>query len=183
MLGFSNTFNYNEFSLYTLIDAKWGASIYSETNAIAYNNGKHKKTLVGREEGFIGEGVLEDGTVNTIMLRARNNEDTATPGASSIQSYYQQVSHIAEEFIYDASFVKLREVSFSYRLPKSFINKLGITNATVAVVARNLLTLYKDKDLMNVDPESSVASGNGQGIERLVYPITRNYGLTIKVGL
>jgi TonB-linked SusC/RagA family outer membrane protein len=183
MLGFSNTFNYNEFSLYTLVDAKWGASIYSETNAIAYNNGKHKNTLVGREEGFIGEGVLEDGTINTIMLRAKNNEDSATPGAGSVQSYYQQVSHIAEDFIYDASFVKLREVSLSYRLPNSFINKLGVTNATVAVVARNLLTLYKDKNLMNVDPESSVASGNGQGIERLVYPITRNYGLTLKVGL
>lgn len=182
LMGLTNTFSYRNFSLYTLLDAKWGASIYSETNAIAFSNGKHMKTLPGREYGFIGDGVTAEGVANEVMLRGKFNSD-ATDGAGSVQGYYQQISHIAEEFIYDASFVKLREVSLSYSIPGSLTSKIGISNATVSVVGRNLLTLYKDKDLENVDPESSVASGNAQGIERLVYPMTRSLGFTLKLGL
>lgn len=182
MLGFSNTFNYKNFSLFTLLDAKWGASIYSETNAIAYNNGKHKKTLEGREDGLIGVGIGYDGKENWVKLSGINNTD-ATVGAGGMSGYYQQISHIAEEFIYDASFIKLREISLAYRLPKDLLKRIGVKNATFSLVGRNLLTLYKDKNLTNVDPESSVASGNAQGIERLVYPVTRNYGVTLKFGL
>jgi TonB-linked SusC/RagA family outer membrane protein len=182
MLGFSNTFSYKNFSLYTLIDAKWGASIYSETNAISFSNGKHMKTLEGREDGFIGDGVAADGKPNAVKLRGMFNED-ATVGAGSVTGYYQQISHIAEEFIYDASFVKMREISIAYRFSKSLLKKVGINNATFSLVGRNLFTIYQDKNLENVDPESSVASGNAQGIERLVYPVTRNYGVTLKLGL
>ncbi len=182
MLGFGNTFSFGNFALFTLVDAKWGASIYSETNALSYSNGKHKNTLIGREDGLIGEGVNDSGAANTVKLRGISNTDFTT-GASSVQSYYQQISHVAEEFIYDASFVKLREVSLSYRFPKSLLSKVGISNATFSLVGRNLATLYKHKDLTNVDPESSVASGNAQGIERLVYPVTRNFGFTLKLSL
>jgi len=184
MLGFSNTFNYKDFSLYTLLDSKWGASIYSETNALSYGNGKHKATLVGREEGLTGVGVNDKGEPNTVLVPGKTTDVTGLPaGYGSISGYYQQMSHIAEEFIYDASFVKLRELSLSYKLPATVLKKLGINSASVALVGRNLATLYKDKNLKNVDPESSVASGNAQGIERLVYPVTRNFGLTIKLGL
>jgi hypothetical protein len=60
------------------------------------------------------------------------------------------------------------------------LEKLRISNASISLVARNLLTIYKDKDLENVDPESNIAANNQQGIERLGFPPTRNYGLTIK---
>ncbi len=184
MLGFSNTFNYKNFSLYTLLDSKWGASIYSETNALSYGNGKHKATLVGREEGLTGVGVNDKGESNMVLVPGKTTDVSGLPaGYGSISGYYQQLSHIAEEFIYDASFVKLRELSLSYKLPAPVLRKLGINSASVALVGRNLALLYKDKNLENVDPESSVASGNAQGIERLVYPVTRNFGLTIKLGL
>lgn len=184
MMGLSNTFTYKNFSLYTLVDAKWGASIYSETNALSYSNGKHKNTLVGREDGLVGDGVTSTGAVNAVIVPGKNtNVSTLPAGYGSISGYYQQMSHIAEEFIYDASFVKLRELSLSYKVPRPFLSKLGIASATVSIVGRNLAMLYKDKGLENVDPESSVASGNAQGIERLVYPVTRNFGLTVKLGL
>ncbi|XOV91570.1 MAG: SusC/RagA family TonB-linked outer membrane protein [Bacteroidota bacterium] len=178
LFGFTNTFSYKGFSLYFLLDGKFGASIYSETNAIAYSNGKHKATLVGREDGFIPEGVTETGEPNTVLIEGRNSPNG--PG-SSISSYYDQISDIAEEFIYDASFLKLREVSFRYNLPGSVLGKLGLNYASISLVARNLLTLYQNAE--NVDPESSVASGNAQGIERMVYPSTRNLGVTLKFGL
>jgi len=172
MLGISNTFNYGNFSLYTLIDGKFGAKIYSETNATAYKNGKHMATLNGREDGLIAEGVNQAGEENTVKVPA-----------ASLSSYYNQIGGISEQFVYDAGFIKLREVSLRYKLPVKLLAKAGIKNAAVALVARNLLTIYKAKELDNIDPESNVASNNQQGIERMVYPATRNIGLTLKFGL
>jgi TonB-linked SusC/RagA family outer membrane protein len=180
VMGFSNTFGYKNLSLYMLLDAKFGASIYSETNSIAYENGRHKATLVGREEGFISAGVNQSGGENTMLIPG-NKTLNPVPGSGSISGYYQQLGNIAEHFIYDASFVKLREVSLSYRVPKQILSKLKMQSASISLVARNLAILYKQTE--NVDPESSVSSGNAQGIERLVYPVTRNFGLTIRIGL
>ena len=172
LFGFSNTFSYKNVSFYFFLDGKFGADIYSETNAIAYNNGKHKGTLAGRENGFIADGLNETGGKNAVMVTPEN-----------ISSYYNIIGGITEPFIYDASFVKLREVALAYKLPQKFVTKIGFTTATVSLVARNLLTIYKDKNLENVDPESQVANNNQQGIERMVYPPTRSYGMTIKFGL
>ncbi len=178
--GLGNTFTYKNFSLYTLIDAKFGASIYSETNAIAYSNGRHMATLVGREDGLIGEGVDINGNKNAVQIPGRTTQNPPA-GSGSISGYYQQISHIAEHFMYDASFVKLREVSLAYRLPKKFLGRIGANSGSVSFVARNLATLHSKTE--NVDPESSISSGNAQGIERMVYPTTRNYGVTIRLGL
>jgi hypothetical protein len=171
LFGFSNTFTYKNLSLYVFFDAKFGASIYSETNATAYKNGKHMATLVGRTDGIIGDGVNQSGGENTVKV-----------AAASISSYYNQIGSISEQFIYNASFVKLREVALRYRFTPGFLTKIGFNSASVALVARNLLTVYKDKNLENVDPESNTAANNQQGIERMTYPTTRNFGLTLKFG-
>ncbi|MFI5128418.1 MAG: SusC/RagA family TonB-linked outer membrane protein [Chitinophagales bacterium] len=172
MFGFSNTFTYKNLSLYVFVDAKFGADIYSETNATAYKNGKHMATLFGREEGFIADGLNQTGGKNTVMVLPDN-----------LSSYYNQIGNISEQFIYNASFVKLREVALRYRISDRALSKVGITNAAISFVVRNLLTIYKDKDLENVDPESNIAANNQQGIERLGFPPTRSYGLTIKFTL
>ena len=154
------------------VDAKFGADIYSETNATAYKNGKHMATLYGREEGFIADGLNQAGTANTVMVMPNN-----------LSAYYNQIGGITEQFMYDASFAKLREVALRYKLSKGFLDRMGIINASVSLVARNVLTIYKDKNLENVDPESNIASNNQQGIERMGYPTTRNYGITLKFTL
>ncbi len=171
LFGFSNTFTYKKLSLYVFVDAKFGADIYSETNATAYKNGKHMNTLYGRDEGFIAEGLNQTGGKNTVMVMPDN-----------LSSYYNQIGTITEEFMYDASFVKLREAALTYRFAKG-LDKIGLTNPTIALVGRNLLTMYKDKDLENVDPESNIASNNQQGIERMGYPSTMSIGLTIRFTL
>ncbi|HTE09988.1 MAG TPA: SusC/RagA family TonB-linked outer membrane protein [Chitinophagaceae bacterium] len=170
LLGFGNTFNYKSLSLFCLVEGKFGAKIYSESNATAVGNGTSKLTLAGREDGIVGVGVDQTGAVNTVKV-----------APNVLNTYYKAVANIAEDFIYDASFVKLREVSLSYKFPPTLLHKIGIANASVAVVGRNMLILHKNID--NVDPESSVNSTNAQGIERFVYPSTRNFGLSIKVGL
>jgi hypothetical protein len=172
LFGFSNTFTYKNLSLYMFVDAKFGADIYSETNATAYKNGKHKATLFGRDGGFVAEGLNQAGGPNTVMVNPEN-----------LSSYYNQIGSITEQFMYDASFAKLREVALRYRFSNGILDKIGMTNASISLVARNLVTIYKDKDLENVDPESNIASNNQQGIERMGYPTTRNYGITLKFSL
>ncbi len=172
LFGLSNTVSYKNLSLYFFIDAKFGAYIYSETNATAYKNGKHMATLEGRVSGLVADGLNQAGTANTVLVTPAN-----------LSSYYNQIGSISEQFIYDASFVKLREVALKYKFSPGKLDKIGITNASISFVARNLWTIYKDKDLENVDPESNIAGNNQQGIERLGYPATRNYGVTLKFTL
>ena len=87
---------------------------------------------------------------------------------------------IAEEFIYDASFIKLRELSLGYNLPKSFLGQNGIIKGvSLSLVARNLWTILKHTD--NIDPESAYNSSNGQGLELNGYPATRSIGFNVNV--
>lgn len=170
LLGLGNTVSYKSFSFYFLIDGKFGAKIFSETNALAVGNGTSKRTLVGREGGIIGVGDDQSGGPNTVMV---------TPNV--LNTYYAAVSNIAENFIYDASFIKLREVSLSYRVPPAFLHKVRMNGASISLIGRNLLILHKNID--NVDPESSINNTNAQGIERYSYPATRNYGISFKLNL
>jgi TonB-linked SusC/RagA family outer membrane protein len=167
--GFNNSLSYKNFTFSFLFDFKFGAKIYSGTNLLLYNNGLHKETLNGREDGFVGEGVTETGEPNTTSVNA--------------QIYYQAIStganHITEEFVYDASFIKLRSLSIGYNIPQSFLNKISLKGATVSIVARNLATLLKHTP--NIDPESNLNNTNGQGLELSGYPAMRSIGFNVNL--
>lgn len=166
-LGFSNTFECHNFTLSFLIDAKIGGDIFSMTNAHMQCFGRHKNTLPGREEGYvIGKGVKEDGVTP--------NDVKVAP-----MQYYMAVSGITEENIYDASFVKLRELSFGYNFPTQMVKRIGLSALSVSVVGRNLWNIYDKVPL--VDPESSFNNGNGQGFESYGLPATRSIGFNLNV--
>ena len=149
-----------------LIDAKIGGDIFSMTNAHMYSFGRHAKTLPGREDGAIGQGVKEDGvTPNDIAVDA--------------MTYYMAVAGITEEFVYDASYVKLREVSLGYSFPQKWIKKLGMSALSLSVVGRNLWNIYDKVPL--VDPESSFNTGNAQGFESYGMPASRSIGFNLNV--
>lgn len=165
-LGFSNSFSFKSFSLNILLDGKFGGSLFSGTNDMAYFFGNHKGTLYGREGGVIGQGVKQDGSIN----------DKAVPA----MDYYMYLANtISEAFVYDASFVKLREVSLGYNFPKQVVARLGLSDLTVSLVGRNLLTLYSKVPM--VDPESSFTSGNAQGLEQWGLPTTQSWGFNLNV--
>lgn len=166
--GLTNRFDFDNFSFKFLIDGKFGGQLYSQTNRWATSAGKHEMTLAGRENGIIGKGVKEDGSVNDILVPAEN-----------LSSYYSRIATIHETFIYDASFVKLREVSLTYRLPKTLLRKMPISNASVSCVARNLFYLVNHVD--NVSPESNVSSSNVQGLENSGYPESRSIGFNLNL--
>ena len=164
--GFTNSFTYRKFHLNLLIDGKFGGSMFSGTNDMAYFLGTHKGTLPGRDEGVVGKGVKLDGSPN----------DKSVP---AMEYYMYLANNISEAFVYDASFVKLRELSLGYSFPETVTGKLGLSQLTLSIVGRNLATLY-DKVPM-VDPESGYSSGNAQGLEQWGLPATRSWGFNLNV--
>ena len=168
--GISNTLRYRNFTLSALVDLRFGGDLFSVTNSAAYDNGLHQNTLQGRAEGFIvGDGVDQNGNPNTVQ---------ADP-----QDYWNSIGNrIGEEFVYDASFVKLREVQLSYRLPNRILAGSPIKLATISLVARNLWLIHSDVD--NIDPESIFNNTQqGIGLEHSGVPQTRSIGFNINVRL
>ncbi|HEX9512689.1 MAG TPA: SusC/RagA family TonB-linked outer membrane protein [Puia sp.] len=168
--GLTNEFHYKDFSLSVLVDFKYGAKIYSGSNLLLYYYGLQKATLAGREGGYVGQGVLENGLPNKIAVPS--------------QQYFQDISaggsdHIAEEFVYDASFIKLRSASLNYALPASLFKKRFIKGMNFSLVGRNLAILMKH--VPNIDPESSINNTNGQGLELTGYPSVRSWGFNMNV--
>ena len=172
--GWRNSITWKDLTLSFLIDFKAGGKIFSGTNVIATNNGLHKNTLMGRTaENPCGEYVFPG-----------IDEDTKKPNtvAVSVDKYWDQVSsrNIAEEYVYNASFIKLRELSLTYNLPKSLLAKQKVfKGVAISFVARNLWTILKYTD--NIDPESSINNTNGQGLELNGYPYSRNIGFNLNL--
>src|SRR5690606_18302788 len=144
-----------------------GAKIFSGTNLSLYGTGLHKNTLEGREGGIVGKGVTESGDINTTAVDA--------------QTYWKYIvdQSFTEEIVYDAGFVKLREISVGYKLPGSMLAKTPFRGASLSLVGRNLWTIHKSTP--NIDPESNINNGNGQGLELNGYPYTRNIGFNLNL--
>ncbi len=167
--GITNTVSWRQLSLSFLIDVKTGGKIFSGTNAYAYLFGQHKKTLEGRETGFVGKGVTETGEPNTVSF----NQENLLP-------YYSHLfNNITEEFVYDASFAKLRQVILTLNFPKKWLGKAPIAGVSVSAVGRNLLLLWSK--VPNVDPESTYNNTNAQGLELFGVPQTRSFGVNLGV--
>lgn len=82
-------------------------------------------------------------------------------------------------FLYDASFVKLRQLTIGYNFPRQMLSKTPFQNLSLSFVARNLAIIHKN--VPNIDPESSYQNGNGQGLDYFGFPATRSYGFDLKV--
>lgn len=176
MGGWKNNLTYKNFTLSCLVDFKFGGHLFSGTNYGLVNSGLHKKTAAGRgadgKGTIVGEGVMLDNKGNYVK-----NTVAVTP-----ETYWKGVAknNIAEEFVYNASFIKLRELSLGYTIPQSFLSKSKLVKGiTVSLVGRNLWTIMKHTD--NIDPESAYNNSNGQGLELNGYPATRNVGFNLNV--
>ena len=174
--GWNNRISYKNVTLNFLVDFKFGAKLFSGTNARLTSTGQHKNTLQGRETA--GDGKI---TGNGVMQDANGSYVTNTVDVTA-QSYWKNIvsSEIAEDFIYDASFIKLREVSLGYTFPQSILGKQRFAKElNVSLVARNLWTILKYTD--NIDPESAYNNTNGQGLELNGYPATRSFGFNVNI--
>jgi TonB-linked SusC/RagA family outer membrane protein len=167
-MGLSNDFKYKRFSLNVLLDGKFGNKILSLMEIYGTRLGLMKTTLPGRDGGLVVNGVDQAG-----------NAYTRTVPVADLRTYYDNYKSYSELFLHDASFVKLRQVILSYNIPVSGLKALSLQSASVSLVARNLLTIYKQTD--NFDPESSFTNGSSQGFESFGLPRTRSFGLNLMV--
>jgi len=177
--GWTNTLRWQNLTLQSLVDVSWGGDLYSFTNAQAYGSGKHEDTLPGRETGaVIGDGVKPATDENGDVIEGEfvENDVKVDP-----EDYYGFIgSNLAEPFVYDASYVRLRQVRLSYTLPEGLIESLpGISSAQVSFVGRNLLLLYDE--VPNVDPSASYSTGRDHGLEHASLPRTRNFGFDTRI--
>lgn len=140
----------------------------SSAPADAYNNSSlYNDELIVYHDGMILDGVKADGTPNTTMVSA--------------SSYYSNryATFNSEDGVYDNSYIKLRELALSYRIPSAITQRVGIKNAQIGVFGRNLFYLYKS--VPNIDPESSMGTtGVASFLEITPYPSTRSYGFNLR---
>jgi TonB-linked SusC/RagA family outer membrane protein len=180
--GINNTFTWKNFNLDFLIDFKSGGDIFSGTNNRLTQWGMHEQSLIGRsdENPLRINGVVNTGTTANPVYTPVDR--TLTPHEANI--YWNRVggesTAISSMFIYDASFVKLRQLTFGYNFPKQMLSKTPIQNLNLSFVGRNLWVISKNID--NVDPESAYSTNAGaQGLEYFALPQTRSYGFNLRV--
>jgi outer membrane receptor protein involved in Fe transport len=181
--GIRNKFTYKDFAFSFLIDMQKGGDIFSldrsyglatglpdETAALNDLGNPIRDAITGGADsgGIILPGVHADGTPNT----------TRAPGPEFFGNSYGYRRQPNKAFVYDASYVKLREVAISYNLPKKWLDKMSIESMKFSIVGTNLWII--DKNLPDADPESGLGSGNlSSGYSVGSLPTTRNIGCNL----
>jgi len=177
--GITNTLKYKDLSLSFLIDMRKGGDVFSldmyyglATGVLpetAGNNdlGKPIRNSLEQGGGVILPGTKVDGKPNDIRV----------PSEYGLFGY---VYNPGAAFVYDASFVKLREVSLTYSLPRSVVSRINpIKGVDFSLIGRNLWIIHKN--LPYADPEEGMSSGNVQGYQAGAYPTARTFGFNCKV--
>lgn len=172
--GLNTTLNYKGINLNVLFSAQYGGQLYSLTSTFGKYSGMMQETVDGniRQLYMVANGVRMDDDGNYVP-----NDIEIAP----VDFFASMFGH-GRAFIYDASFVKLREVSLGYTLPKSVTGNTPFTSVSFSLIGRNLAILYKK--VPHLDPEAAVTgSGNIQGYEGGAIPSLRSYGFSVRLGL
>lgn len=168
--GISNTFRFKNLSLSTLISVQQGGEFYSYGRAYRTYFGTDKRSLVGRENGIIEDGI---------------NENTGFKNEVAAPAFLKQFTDIfsnevSKDQVLDASNVKVREVTLTYSFPQTILRDTFIQSASLSAIGRNLFFLYNAAG--DIDPEAGYSSGpTGTAFEHSSLPSTRSYGLNLKL--
>ncbi|MCL5245068.1 SusC/RagA family TonB-linked outer membrane protein [Cellulophaga sp. 20_2_10] len=181
-MGFKNTLRYKNLSLGFLIDVQKGGKYRSLTNIWGNYSGILEQTATNNKREV---GTVLDGVTGTVTYDADGNY-TVTGTAPNTQVISAQQEGTDYFFgndaanVFDADYIKLREISLSYKLPSTLLKNSGISSINISGFARNLGVWGLDND--NFDPEVATSgSGNIQGSEGGSLPSTRSYGLNLQL--
>lgn len=168
--GIRNSFSYKGLSLSFLIDIKHGGDVFSTDMYYGLATGLYEETAVGdyRTTGVVNPGVNPNGQVNTTPT-------TAPDTFGNVDGYRRMPN---SRFVYDASYVKLREASIGYSLPKSILANTSFQEVKISLVGRNLWIIHKN--LPYADPETGTGNGlASKGNSIGVLPTTRDLGINV----
>lgn len=173
--GFYNNFNYKNFGLSMLFTFATGNYIrlqptyevtYTDMNAISKDM-VNRWLMPGDEKYTDIPALLDKTSMDYRILRANG---AATNGRYTYNAYNYSDKRVAK-----GDFIRLKQVQFSYTLPKELVSRLRMTSAQLAIVANNVALLYSDKKLNGADPEFF----NNGGV---AMPVPRQFTLSLKVG-
>jgi TonB-linked SusC/RagA family outer membrane protein len=202
-IGITNTFSFKGISLNFLIDYRHGGDMYSGTYNQLYGRGLTPGTIPdgpnGRRITLVIPGVVGDPTTQQAVLDENGN---SIPNGTqlTVNDWFfinTFASSGGDEFsVFDASTIRLRELSIGYDLPKSLLSRTPFGSASITFTGRNLW--YKALNFpsdLNFDPETSSLgagnivgltanpnqSGNSQGVDFGVIPTTKRFGVNLKL--
>ncbi|QKJ64875.1 SusC/RagA family TonB-linked outer membrane protein [Flavobacterium sp. M31R6] len=185
--GIRNKFTYKSLSFSFLVDMKHGGDVFSTDQWYGVGTGLGEQTAGNNDLGnpirnsvATGGGVIFEGVTDATGTTP-NTIRTAyfRPAAGAITNSYSGGAR--KEYVYDAGFIKLREVNITYTLPSSIVSKMQLSQLQVSLVGSNLWII--DKNLPDADPESGLGSNAGSlGLSIGSLPTARTIGcnLTIK---
>lgn len=186
--GFANIFKYKDFVLTLNLDGRIGGKSWANTEFYMFETGAHPDTdnqwrydeVVNGKKNYIGEGVkVVSGEVKYDQY-GRITSDTRVFAPNDIETSYEDFvrgsRYNPDKLVQDKTFLKLREMSLGYNLPKKFINKLGMNSCYLGVIGQNLFVLTKDFRFSDPDGLEDVEG------EDLISPSIRYVGVNLKVG-
>ena len=177
--GINNTLRYKNLSFSFLVDMRKGGDIFSLDLYYGMSEGLYKETAglndqgkpsrapISEGGGVIMPGVTEDGKANTTRIE-------------NVYGTFGDITIPNKAFVYDASYIKLREVVLNYSLPAKIVSKLKVVkDVDFSLVGRNLWIIHKN--LPHADPEETLGSGNLQGYHSGAYPAVRALTFNVKL--
>ena len=167
--SFGTTLRWKGISLYALFDVRCGGDFISLTDALSTAAGTSARTLSGRDGTMVVDGIVEStGLPNTKQI--------------SSQAYWTGVgglNGVAEEFMYDGSYIKLRELSLGWSLPSKWLHRTPLKSVRISAVARDLCFIFKNAP---VNPEGAIGrADSSQAFELGSLPPTRTMGFSLNV--
>lgn len=203
ILGVTNTFSWKGFTLSALLDWRKGGDMWSGTFNQVFGRGLTTETIPdgprGREVTLVIPGVLGDPTTQQPLEDENGNYITNGTQLTVNDWFFINTFGSAgpSEFsVFDASTIRLREVTLSYELPTTWLEKTPFGSASISLTGRNLwYNAYNFPKSLNFDPETSSlgsgnlrnlggstdGSGNAQGIDFGVIPTTKRYGVNLRL--
>lgn len=191
--GFYSTFTYKNFRLSAAFDVKVGADLFSMSMRSAYQTGRAAGTLEGREAWYASEEArkaanmssaewMASGNAAGLIVKGVIDNGDGTFRANDIpvnpESYWKAMAAGAPGmFVYDNSYIKCREITFSYTFPEHMMGKV-VKGLTLSFVARNPFIVWKN--IPNIDPDSAYNT-SGLGLEYGSLPSRRSFGFNVNM--
>lgn len=185
--GFVNTFRYKDFELAASIDFQIGGEFYSTSKRWALASGQSIETVGTNDKGNpIRDAVADGGGIRVDGVDSVTGEPV-TRYIGAYAYFDRQLPALAESLVYDASYVKLRQMSIGYTLPSKWYKKWGISNVKASIFGNNLWLIYaKDEiDPSEIENVSGTSLGrNGRGFrwqEGAQFPSQRTIGMNVNI--
>jgi outer membrane receptor protein involved in Fe transport len=177
--GINNTLRYKDFSLSFLVDVRKGGDVFSLDMYYGMATGIYPETAGMNDLGNPSRDPLPDGGVILPGVYLSDGKPNTTRIANEYGTFGYVVTPSAG-FVYDASYVKLREAVITYSIPKATVSKLRpFKGIDLSLIGRNLWIIHKN--LPYSDPEETMSSGNLQGYQGGAYPTTRTFTFNVRL--